>query len=69
MDGAAGVFLLEVNREGQRHVHVGSSIWSWSRVAMRATEAGGRCLDTAHRRWVGPRVFLPCGYVQVGEYK
>lgn len=46
MDGAVGVFLARAkNREGQRQcAYVGSSIWSWSKAAVRATEARGRCV-------------------------
>lgn len=61
MDGAVGVFLARAkNREGQRQcAYVGSSIWSWSKAAVRATEARGMCLAIAHRRWVGGSGFLP----------
>lgn len=46
MDGAVSVFLARgKNREEQRQcAYVGSSIWSWSRAAVRATEARGRCV-------------------------
>lgn len=46
MDGAVSVFLARgKNREEQRPcAYVGSSIWSWSRAAVRATEARGRCV-------------------------
>lgn len=46
MDGAVGIFLARAkNREGQRQcAYVVSSIWSWSKAAVRATEARGRCV-------------------------
>lgn len=69
MDGAVSVVLAK-NREKQRQcAYVGSSIWSWSKAAVRATEAGERgvCLAIAHRRWLGAQVSFPCGYIQVGD--
>lgn len=41
MDGAVGVILARgKNREGQRQcAYMGSSIWSWSRAAVRAMGA------------------------------
>lgn len=75
LDGAVSVVLARAkNREEQRQcAYVGSSIWSWSKAAVRATEAGERgvCLAIAHRRWLGAQVSFSCGYIQVGdcEYK
>lgn len=58
MDGAVSVVLARAkNREKQRQcAYVGSSIWSWSKTAVRATEAGKRgvCLAIAHRRFPSP---------------
>lgn len=73
LDGAVSVFLARgKNREEQRQcAYVGSSIWSWSRAAVRATEAreGGVSGYNPQEVGGGSESSFPCGYIQVGDYE